>query len=174
MGTASEELLKHTRDVPDFPKPGVLFKDLTPLFGAPDAFTVVIDDIAAQHRGHVDAVAGVEARGFIIGAPIALALGVPFVPIRKAGKLPGETVSTAYALEYGTAEVEVHAGAFEDHRRVLVLDDVLATGGTAAAACALVERAGGEVHAVQVLLELASLHGRTHLEGYDLRTVATV
>ena len=174
MTSTGELLLKHTRDVPDFPKPGVLFKDLTPLFAAPEAFAAVVSDVAERYRGRVDAVAGVEARGFIIGGPVALALGVPFVPVRKAGKLPGDTVQQEYDLEYGTATIEVHTDAFAEHRPALVLDDVLATGGTAAAACALVERAGGEVAGVEMLLELSFLAGRELLSAYDVHAVATV
>ncbi|AKU16898.1 adenine phosphoribosyltransferase [Luteipulveratus mongoliensis] len=172
--TAAELLLQHTRDVADFPKPGILFKDLTPLFMAPAAFEAVVQDIADRYRGKVDVVAGVEARGFIVGSPVALALGVAFVPVRKAGKLPGQVVSQEYDLEYGTATIEVHADAFAEYPRVLVLDDVLATGGTAAAACTLVERAGGGVTAVEMLLELGALEGRKLLSAYELHVIASV
>ncbi len=159
------------RDVPDFPAPGVLFKDVTPLLADPHAFAVVIEALAARHRGGVDLVAGVEARGFVVGAALAHAMGTGFVPVRKVGKLPGETVSVAYDLEYGSAEIEVHADAFAEGERVLLVDDVLATGGTAAAAWDLVEQVGGEVVAFECVVELAVLGGRARLAG---RTVGSL
>lgn len=125
--TAAGILAAHTREVADFPKPGVMFKDLTPLFRDPAAFDVVLADIAARWAGQVDVVAGVEARGFIIGAPLALRMGLGFVPIRKAGKLPGDTHARSYDLEYGTATIEVTTDAFTAGHRVLLVDDVLAT-----------------------------------------------
>ena len=169
--SASEVLAAHTRNVPDFPSPGVLFKDLTPLFREPAAFETVLDDIAARWTGKVDVVAGIEARGFIIGAPLALRMGLGFVPIRKAGKLPGDTHARSYDLEYGTATIEVTTDAFRAGHRVLLVDDVLATGGTAAAACDLVECAGAEVVALEILLELAALHGREKLPERDVRAM---
>lgn len=175
--SAAEVLATHTREVPDFPQPGVMFKDLTPLFRDPEAFGVVLADIAGRRAGEVDVVAGVEARGFIIGAPLALRMGLGFVPIRKAGKLPGDTYARSYDLEYGTATIEVTADAFTagtpEHgpQRVLLVDDVLATGGTAAAACDLVEGAGAEVVGLEVLLELGFLHGRKKLPGRDVRAI---
>ncbi len=151
------------RDVPDFPQPGVVFKDITPLLADPRAFATVVEAIRARHEGAVDLVAGVEARGFVVGAALAHALGVGFVPVRKAGKLPGETVSITYDLEYGSAEIEVHADAFVGGERVLLVDDVLATGGTAAAAWDLLEQTGAEVVAFECIVELAVLGGRARM-----------
>jgi adenine phosphoribosyltransferase len=151
------------RDVPDFPQPGVVFKDITPLLADPRAFATVIEAIRLRHDGGVDLVAGVEARGFVIGAALAHALGVGFVPVRKAGKLPGETASISYDLEYGSAEIEVHADAFVGGERVLLVDDVLATGGTAAAAWDLLERTGADVVAFECVVELAFLDGRSRM-----------
>lgn len=167
----AEILAAHTREVADFPKPGVMFKDLTPLFRNPDAFETVLADIAGRWAGAVDVVAGVEARGFIIAAPLALRMGLGFVPIRKAGKLPGDTHARSYDLEYGTATIEVTRDAFAAGHRVLVVDDVLATGGTAAAACDLVEGAGAQVVGLEMLLELSFLHGRDKLPGRDVRAI---
>ena len=151
------------RAIPDFPEPGVTFRDLTPLFADPEAFGAVATDIATRHTGSVDLVAGIEARGFIVGAAVARALGVGFVPIRKAGKLPGETVSVGYDLEYGSARIEVHADAFVGGERVLLVDDVLATGGTAAAAWDLLEQVGARVVGLETVVELADLGGRDRL-----------
>ncbi|MGL5930618.1 MAG: adenine phosphoribosyltransferase [Dermatophilaceae bacterium] len=151
------------RDVPDFPRPGVMFTDITPLLGDPEAFSVVIEALADQHGRRVDAVAGVEARGFVIGSALAHRLGVGFVPVRKAGKLPGPTATASYDLEYGSATIEVHLDAIGAGRRVLVVDDVLATGGTAAAAWDLLERIGGEVVGFACVVELAFLGGRRRL-----------
>lgn len=171
--TAAEVLAAHTREVADFPKPGVMFKDLTPLFRDPEAFEQVLADIADRWAGKVDVVAGVEARGFILGAPLALRMGLGFVPIRKAGKLPGDTHSRSYDLEYGTATIEVTTDAFTAGHRVLLVDDVLATGGTAAAAAELVEGAGAQVVGLEVLLELGFLHGRDKLPGRQVRAILT-
>ncbi|WP_392542174.1 adenine phosphoribosyltransferase [Oryzobacter telluris] len=159
------------RDVPDFPRAGVVFKDVTPLLADPHAFAVVIEALASRHRGEVDLVAGVEARGFVVGAALAHAMGVGFVPVRKAGKLPGETVSVSYDLEYGSAEIEVHADALVGGERVLLVDDVLATGGTAVAAWDLLERVGAEVVAFECVVELGFLGGRAALAG---RTVGSL
>lgn len=148
-----------------------MFKDLTPLFRDAEAFGVVLDDIAERRTGEVDVVAGIEARGFIIGAPLALRLGLGFVPIRKAGKLPGDTHARSYDLEYGQATIEVTADAFSPGQRVLLLDDVLATGGTAAAACELVEQSGASVVGLEILLELGFLHGRGKLPGRDVHAI---
>lgn len=161
------------RDIVDYPRQGIVFKDITPLLADPAAFSTVVDALAGQFGG-VDLVVGIEARGFILGAPVAVALGVGFVPVRKRGKLPHRTVSTAYALEYGTAEIEMHADGIAPGQRVAVIDDVLATGGTAAAACALVEQTGGEVEGLGVLLELGFLDGRSKLLGRDIRSLVTV
>ncbi len=147
-------------DVPDWPAPGVLFKDITPLLADPVALDGVVDALADRWRGEVDVVAGVEARGFLLGTPLALRLGVGFVPLRKQGKLPRATRSAAYALEYGEAVLEVHADAVAPGARVLVVDDVLATGGTAAAALQLVTATGGVAAGLAVLMELTALGGR--------------
>ena len=163
-----------TRDVPDFPQPGVMFKDLTPLFGDPAAFGEVLNRLTQRHRRHVDLVAGVEARGFIIGAPLAQRLGVGFVPIRKQGKLPGDVVSSSYALEYGTATIEMQRSSVPRGARVLVVDDVLATGGTAAASCELVEKVGGKVVGFDALVELEFLRGRERLTRWQVSTGLTV
>lgn len=151
------------RDVADFPKPGVVFKDITPLLADPDAFGEVVRALAARHTAsgsRLDSVAGVEARGFIIGAALAHELGVGFVPVRKAGKLPGETVQRTYDLEYGTATIEVHADAVAPGERVLLVDDVLATGGTAIAAWDLLDDCGAHVVEFATIVELAFLGGR--------------
>ncbi|MEO7130879.1 MAG: adenine phosphoribosyltransferase [Dermatophilaceae bacterium] len=162
------------RDIPDFPVPGVVFKDYTPLLADGPALGEVVRDIAGRYAGDVDVVVGIEARGFILAAAVAYQLGLGMVPIRKAGKLPGETLSVSYSLEYGTAEIEVHTDAFTPGQRVLVLDDVLATGGTAAAACELVERAGAVVAGVDVILELTFLAGRSRLSGRAVHAMLTV
>ena len=161
------------RDVPDYPKPGVLFKDITPLLADGAAFASVVTALAAGHEG-VTKVAGIEARGFILAAPVALALGAGFVPIRKLGKLPGETYAQSYELEYGTATLEVHIDAFDASDRVLIVDDVLATGGTAAATAELVRQSGAEVAGVVVLLELEFLAGRAKLPGIEVRSLLPV
>ncbi len=167
------------RDVPDFPQPGVVFKDITPLLADHTAFTAVVTALADAGRDAdgatvVDKVVGMEARGFILAAPVALALGVGFVPVRKAGKLPGPTHAISYALEYGEATLEVHEDGIAPGDRVLLVDDVLATGGTADATRRLVEACGGHVHAFSVLMELSFLHGRDALDGLPLRSLQTV
>jgi len=162
-------------DVPDFPQPGIVFKDLTPLFADPGGFRDVIDAIVAYHgQDSFDTVAGIEARGFMIAAGVAYAAGAGVVPVRKAGKLPRAVLSAAYALEYGEAVLEVHEDAFKAGARVLVVDDVLATGGTAAATLGLVERAGGVVVGFSVLLELAFLDGRRRLPDRPVHALLTV
>jgi adenine phosphoribosyltransferase len=162
-------------DVPDFPKPGIVFKDLTPLFADGPVFREVVDGIVESYgRDAFDVVVGIEARGFVIAAAVAYAAGVGVVPVRKAGKLPRPVHSASYSLEYGEATLEVHEDAFEPGQRVLVLDDVLATGGTAAATLDLVERAGGRVAGFAVLLELAFLDGRSRLPGRPVRALLTV
>ncbi|GAA4353954.1 adenine phosphoribosyltransferase [Angustibacter luteus] len=172
--TAADLLARFVRDVPDFPSAGVMFKDIAPLLADGPAFGAVVGDLADRYRGTVDAVVGIEARGFMLAAPVAVTLGVGFVPVRKAGKLPGPVWAAEYALEYGTAEIEVQQDAFGAGRRVLVLDDVLATGGTAEATCELVERAGAEVVELAVLLELAFLSGRDKLPGRPVHALLTV
>jgi adenine phosphoribosyltransferase len=164
------------RDVPDYPTPGILFKDVTPLLADAALFEEAVAGLAAGFGAGgvaVDLVAGVEARGFIFGAPVALALGVGFVPIRKSGKLPFTTASAEYALEYGVATIEVHTDAVRPGQRVLLLDDVLATGGTAEAAALLLEGLGAEVVAVTFLMELGFLGGRDRLASRDVRTLIT-
>ena len=157
------------RDIKDFPKEGIVFKDITPVLLHPQAFAEVVERMAAFARERqVDLIAGIESRGFIFGAPLALQLGVGFVPIRKLGKLPAETLRAEYALEYGTNTVEMHKDAIQVGQRVLVVDDLLATGGTAAAAFDLVERAGGEPAGLICLVELAFLDGRESLDGYEV------
>lgn len=175
----AETLATLVRDVPDFPEPGVMFKDITPLLADPDGFAQVVEALAAFGRDDaggvaIDKVAGVEARGFILAAPVALALGVGFVPIRKAGKLPGETRSASYTLEYGEATLEVHHDGFNAGDRVLVIDDVLATGGTLAATAGLVEASGATVAAMAVLIELAFLPGRDSCGEQPLHSLLVV
>ncbi len=163
------ELKHHIRDIPDFPQPGILFRDITPLLHNPDAFGEAMNQLAeASARLDFDAVAGIEARGFLFAAPLAVSLGKPLIPIRKEGKLPGTTHATTYELEYGQSVVEVHSDAIASGHRVLVIDDLLATGGTMSASTHLVERSGGEVAGVAVLIELQELGGRQALEGYDV------
>ena len=160
------------RDVPDFPKPGILFKDITPVLDSPAAFQQVVDLLAddAKARG-AQAVCGIESRGFIFGVPIALKLGVPFVMARKLGKLPYDRITEEYALEYGTNTVEMHVDAVHKGQKVYVVDDLLATGGTAAAAARLIERLHGEVCGFGFLIELSFLNGRENLLGYHLRSL---
>jgi len=168
------------RDVPDFPEPGVLFKDITPLLADHDGFAEVVDALAEAGRDAdtgetvIDKVVGMEARGFILAAPVALALGAGFVPVRKAGKLPGPTHAVSYSLEYGEASLEVHQDALREGERVLLIDDVLATGGTAAATRTLVEECGAEVHALAVLMELTFLPGRAALGDLPLHVLKQV
>ncbi len=159
------DLARLIRDVPDFPEPGIVFRDVAPLLAEPTAFETAVGGLAALADG-VDRVVGIESRGFILGAPVALRIGAGFVPARKAGKLPGETVAVAFALEYGEAVLELQSGAITAGQRVLIVDDVLATGGTAAATAQLVEELGGEVVGLSFLLELTALGGATRLDGY--------
>ncbi len=170
-----ERITPLIRDVPDYPKPGILFKDITPLLADPGAFGAVVDAFAgAGWGGSIDKVAGIEARGFILAAPVALRLGAGFVPVRKHGKLPNDTHEVSYSLEYGEAVLEVHKDGFAPGERVLVVDDVLATGGTLAATIDLVRRSGATVAGVAVLLELGFLDGRSRLGGTDLRALLLV
>jgi len=160
---------KLIRDVPDFPKPGIMFKDITPVLEDPKAFQEVVDLLAEDARKHgAEAIVGIESRGFIFGAPIALALGVPFVMARKLGKLPYERISEEYALEYGTNTVEMHVDAVAPGQKAYIIDDLLATGGTGAAAARLVERLGGKICGFGCLIELTFLNGRNTLLGYPV------
>ena len=161
------------RDVPDYPQPGILFKDITPLLASPGALERVADAMGAGF-GRIDKVTGIEARGFILAAPVACRLGAGFIPVRKQGKLPSATYTQTYDLEYGTATIEVHTDAFAPGDRVLIVDDVLATGGTARAAAELVRQAGAEVAGVSVLLELGFLGGRAKLADLSVRTLLQV
>lgn len=161
------------RDIPDHPQPGVLFRDITPLLADGAAFSAAIDALAEPFVGEVDVVAGVEARGFMFAAPVAHRLGVGFVPVRKPGKLPWDTSSEAYELEYGTDALEIHTDAVAPGRRVLLVDDVLATGGTAAAAVALFRRAGAEIASAAFLIELTALGGRDRLDGVPIHSILT-
>jgi adenine phosphoribosyltransferase len=164
----------HIRDVPDFPQPGILFRDITPLLKSPDAFADVIDRFAERYADQeIGAIVGIEARGFLFAAPLALRLGKPFVPVRKEGKLPFRTIKVNYSLEYGQSAVEVHTDAINEGQRVLILDDLLATGGTLAATAKLIENTGGVVAGVAVVIELADLKGRDVLEGYDVLSLVT-
>ncbi|MFD7840456.1 adenine phosphoribosyltransferase [Streptomyces sp. NPDC059761] len=161
-----ELLLGRIKDVADYPKPGVMFKDITPLLADPKAFAALTDalvELAGQYGA--TKIVGLEARGFILAAPVAVQAGIGFVPVRKAGKLPGATLAQSYELEYGTAEIEVHAEDLSAGDRVMVIDDVLATGGTAEASLSLIRRAGAEVAGVAVLMELSFLPGRERLAG---------
>jgi len=157
------------RDVPDFPKPGILFKDITPLLHDPALFKQVVDVLTERVRSvKADKIAAIESRGFLFGAPVAFALGISLVPIRKKGKLPYRTIEESYSLEYGTATLEVHEDAIEKGDRVVVIDDLLATGGTAEATAKLVEKLGGKVVEFQFLVELAFLEGRKRLSNYNI------
>lgn len=164
-----EELRKAVREHPDFPRPGILFRDIVPVLGDPSLLRRVTAALAREARRlEADLVAGVESRGFLLGAPVAVELGLPFVPIRKRGKLPGETVIAEYELEYGTAHLELQRDRIRPEQRVALIDDLLATGGTAAAAAGLVERLGGRVAGMAFLIELADLNGRRVLVGHNI------
>lgn len=167
------DLARYLRDVPDFPKPGILFKDISPLLSDPAALRTTIARLAGITWGKVDKVAAIESRGFLFGAPLAIELGVGFVPIRKPGKLPWRTNRVEYVLEYGTDAVEMHADALQEGTRVLLVDDVLATGGTMAAASKLVEAAGGIVVGCAFVLELGFLKGRTKLHPRRVEALVT-
>src|SRR6476469_9150175 len=166
-------LKDHIRDIPDFPRPGVVFKDITPLLADVDAFRFTVDAIADHYAGNeVHKVLGVEARGFVV-APVAYRFGAGFIPVRKAGKLPWDIEREEYELEYGTDLLEIHRDAVHPGNRVVIIDDVLATGGTAAATIRLVEKLGGTVVGLGFVIELAFLHGREKLEGYDALSLIT-
>ncbi len=188
MGADVAKLLTAlVRDVPDYPSPGILFKDITPVLADPGAFAAVVDALVDKHHagagdpadsggnvGNIDKVVGIEARGFILAAPVAYHLGAGFVPMRKKGKLPYATFQSSYDLEYGSATIEVHRDAFQPGERVLVVDDVLATGGTAAAAIDLIEQCGAQLAGLSFLLELTALSGRQKLPGADIHTLLRV
>ncbi len=164
-----ERLKRTIRQIPDFPRPGISFYDVSPVFAHPAAFAAAVDSLAAPFRGRgIDVVAGIEARGFVLGAAIARDLGLGFVMVRKLGKLPGATEGESYDLEYGTARIEIQRDAFSRRERVLVVDDLLATGGTAAAAARLIERLGGRVAAFAFMVELEFLGGRSRLDGHEV------
>ncbi|CAA9539632.1 MAG: Adenine phosphoribosyltransferase [uncultured Thermomicrobiales bacterium] len=167
----AEAIRAKIRDIPDFPQPGILFRDITPLLADGAAFQGLVDAVTERYRGQIDAVVAIESRGFIFGAPLAYALGVGLVPVRKAGKLPDRTLREEYTLEYGTATLEIHHDAVHHGERVLLVDDLLATGGTVRAAANLVERLGGEIAGVFVLAELSALGGRDRLAAYDVTTL---
>ncbi|WP_420813785.1 adenine phosphoribosyltransferase [Phytoactinopolyspora endophytica] len=175
MSSADHQLLlSHIRDVPDWPEPGIAFKDITPLLREPTALARTIELLASGAGGPVDAVVGIEARGFILGAPVAYRLGAGFVPVRKEGKLPSDTSAASYDLEYGQATIEVHRDAFTPGERVLIIDDVLATGGTVRATVDLVRAAGADVAGVSVLMELGFLHGRDKLPDVEVSTLLSL
>ena len=174
MNNTIAELKGLIRDIPDFPQKGIVFKDITPLLADENAFSSVIDLIVVHYgRGNIDKVVGIEARGFILASPVAYHFGAGFVPVRKEGKLPWNSEREEYALEYGTAVLEVHKDAIDPGERVLIVDDVLATGGTALAAANLVERLGGKVMGIACLIELTFLNGRDKLAGYDFFSLIT-
>ena len=166
------DLKQHIAAVPDFPKKGIVFRDITPLLQNPDAFRYVIDEFAKLYQGEeIDVVVAIEARGLLFGGPLAYKLGVPLVPVRKPGKLPREVVGVEYDLEYGTSKVEMHRDGVRQGQRVLIVDDLLATGGTAAAAIELVEKLGGAVAGLVFLIELEDLRGRDKLKGYPFTSL---
>jgi adenine phosphoribosyltransferase len=162
------DLARHIRDIPDFPKPGIVFKDITPLLADATAFRATVDQFVERYRGRADMVLGIESRGFIIGAAVAYGLGTGLAVVRKPGKLPARTYAARYDLEYGSDALEIHHDAVGDHHRVLIVDDLLATGGTASAAVELVQRCGGRVVACAFVIELAFLNGRQRLAGQDV------
>lgn len=166
------DLAKMIRDVPDFPKEGIIFKDITTLIKDPEGFKEAVDVLADHYAGQeIDLVVAVEARGYIFGAPIAYKLGAGFIPVRKVGKLPAQTIVEEYELEYGTDSVEMHRDAIEPGQKILIVDDLIATGGSAAATTRLVETLGGEVVGIAFLIELTFLKGVEKLKGYDVFTV---
>jgi adenine phosphoribosyltransferase len=167
-----ERLRRAIRDVPDFPKPGIVFKDITPILSEPELFRETVDALASPFRERgVSKVLGIESRGFIFGPCLAVRLGVGFVPARKPGKLPRETVKETYALEYGTDSLEIHRDAFAPREKILVVDDLLATGGTAAAAARLAEKIGAEVVGIAFVIELEFLGGRSKLPGRRIHSL---
>lgn len=171
---STDDLRAMIREVPDFPKPGILFYDITTLLKDGHAFGAVIDRMAETVAGNqIDLVVGMESRGFIFAAPLAIKLGAGFVPVRKLGKLPADTIEVEYALEYGTATLEIHRDAIQPGQRVLIVDDLLATGGTVLGTIELVERLGGTIAGLSFMVELAALHGREKLGAFDIHTLLT-
>ncbi len=169
-----KKLEDYVRTIPDFPEPGINFRDVTSVLQDADGFKLAVDSMLKLLDGvSFDVIAGAESRGFIFGAPLAYALGKPFVLIRKKGKLPCETVSKSYELEYGTAEIEIHADAIHSGQKVVLVDDLIATGGTIEAAAQLIEQLGGDVVKIIFLMELAGLNGREKLKKYDVDAVIT-
>lgn len=169
-----KKLEDYVRTIPDFPQPGIMFRDVTSVLADADGFKLAIDSMLELLDGvSFDVIAGAESRGFIFGAPLAYALGKPFVLIRKKGKLPCETISTSYELEYGSAEIEIHADSIKPGQKVILVDDLIATGGTIEAAAKLIEQLGGEVVKIIFLMELAGLNGRQKLKNYDVDAVIT-
>ncbi|MFA5251888.1 MAG: adenine phosphoribosyltransferase [Phycisphaerae bacterium] len=172
MSTKGINLESYIRSIPDWPKKGILFRDITPLLADPKAFAAAIDALCDGFaNADIDYVAAVEARGFIFGSAVAIKLGAGYVPIRKKGKLPSKTESVTYDLEYGADTLQVHCDAVKKGAKVLMVDDLLATGGTMAAACKLIEKIGGQIVAISFLIELADLAGRDKLREYDIKTV---
>ena len=171
---SADDLRAKIREVPDFPKPGILFYDITTLLKDPDAFREVIDQMADQVKDSaVDLVVGMESRGFIFSAPLAYQLHAGFAPVRKLGKLPAETIEVEYDLEYGTATLEIHKDAIKPGQRVLIVDDLLATGGTVQGTIELVQRLGGEIAGLSFMVELTGLHGREKLGDFQIHTLLT-
>lgn len=169
-----KKIEEYVRTIPDFPEPGIMFRDVTSVLQDAEGLKLSIDSMIRLLDGvEFDVIAGTESRGFIFGVPIAYQLGKPFVPIRKKGKLPCETISEQYDLEYGTAEIEMHKDAIQPGQKVVIVDDLIATGGTVAASIKMVERLGGEMVKAIFLMELAGLEGRKKLEGYDVAAVIT-
>ena len=166
------DLKEHIRNVPDFPKPGILFYDITTLLRDPQGFRATIEQLSAPYRGKgIDAVVGIESRGFILGAAVAQDLGAGFIPVRKPGKLPAKAIKESYNLEYGQDALEMHVDAIEKGQRILVVDDVLATGGTAAATAQLVRKLGGDLQGMAFLIELSFLNGKAKIPGEQVFSV---
>jgi len=167
-------LASHIRNIPDFPKTGIQFKDITPLLKDKEAFQMAVDHLASLFKDKkVDFVVGIEARGFILGAPVAYLLGCGFIPVRKKGKLPAAVTSKTYELEYATATLEMHSDAIMKNQKIVVIDDLLATGGTSLAVCEMIEELGGEIIGLGYLIELEFLHGRKLLEKYPVYSLIT-
>ena len=168
------DLKQFIRDIPDFPQPGILFRDITPLLQDPEAFRFVVDRLSDEYRqAGIDAIVAIESRGFLFGAPLARNLGISLVPVRKAGKLPAKHISVEYSLEYGTSQLDIHEDALKRGQKALIVDDLLATGGTANAAAKLVELLGAKVHAMAFVVELEFLKGRDRLRDYDVLSLVT-